>query len=81
METYEYPAVREIDGVYIRAERNGNWCNRCFTDLTAEEQQSFLDSLDTDGLKRMCLLIAGALRSVGDQFDIIRKDSEDEANE
>ena len=79
--TFEkYPLVRELDGVYARAERDGKWCNRCFTDLTAEEQQSFLNSLDIKGLRRMCLIMAGLLRKVGDQFDICSIDSEDDDN-
>jgi len=71
-----YPVVRELDGIYIRVERDGKWCNRCFTDLTDEEQQNFLGSLDTEGLQRMCLILAGILRKVCDQFGIAGRDSE-----
>lgn len=76
----KYPLVRELDGVYVRAERDGKWCNRCFTDLPAEEQQTVLDSLDIKGLQRMCLIMSGLLRKVGDQFDIFSIDPEDEDN-
>ena len=26
--------VRNLDGFYLRVERDGKWVNRCFTDLT-----------------------------------------------
>ena len=73
----KFPNVRDLDGVFIRAERYGEWCNRCFTDLTTDEQQDFLDSLDLKGLKRMCMIMAETLRKVGDQFDIVSRDPED----
>ena len=76
-----YPSERGLDGVFIRAERDGKWCNRCFTDLTTDEQQRFLDSLDTKGLQRMCLIMAETLRKVGDQFDIVSRDPEDSNDE
>ena len=44
------PIPRELDGVYCRVIRDGKSVNRCFTDLTAEEQERFLESLDKDGL-------------------------------
>ena len=66
------PMIRELDGIYNRVERNGIFHSLSFTDLTEVEQQKFLNRLDTDGLQRMCKLLANALREIGDQLDISR---------
>ena len=36
------PIPRELDGIYYRVERDGKWCNRCFTDLTTDEQEEMI---------------------------------------
>jgi len=66
-----YPKERELDGVYNRVEREGKRYSLCFTDLTVEEQQVFLNRLDFEGLHRMCLILAGSLRALGDRLDIV----------
>ena len=79
MNQNNYPTVRELDGVYVRVKRGEKYYNLCFSDLTNNEQQNFLERLNQEGLQRMCKLLAGELRAMGDQFDIVRKhDSEDE---
>jgi len=70
----KYPLKRELDGIYYRVEREGKFFNLCFTDLTVGEQREFLERLNTEGLIRMCHLLAEALRTVGEQFDIFRAD-------
>ena len=77
----DYPIQRDLDGIFIRTECDGKWCNRCFTDLTSYEQQDFLDSLDMKGLRRMCLIMAETLRKVGDQLDILSREPEDSDDE
>jgi len=72
-----YPVVRNLDGVFVRAIRDGKPCNRCFTDLTVKEQQLFLDGLDEQGLQRTCLIMSKTLRMLGDCFDISRRGSND----
>ena len=57
-----YPPVFELDGTYVRVKRDGKWINRCFSDLTDEEQANFLATLSSDGLKRLCLHLADCLR-------------------
>ena len=57
-----YPSVLELDGTYVRGNRDGNWLNRCFSDLNEDEQSNFLATLNTDGLKRLCLHLADCLR-------------------
>lgn len=72
----EYPKTRNLDGVYVRVERYGKSVNRCFSDLTVEEQERFMSKFDTEGLKRLCLLMTGRLRDIGDQLDLYVKDEE-----
>lgn len=72
------PIPRELDGIYYRAERDGKWCNRCFTDLTTDEQEEMIKKYDAEGLKRMVMLLAKILRDIGDTFNIVAKDEDDE---
>ena len=44
---------RDLDGFYLRVNRDGKWCNLCFTDLTEEEQSKWLDRLFGEGLRSM----------------------------
>lgn len=73
-----YPKERELDGIYYRVERDGKWHNLCFTDLTTDEQEEMIKKYDAEGLKRMVMLLAKILRDIGDTFDIIAKDEDDE---
>lgn len=73
-----YPKERALDGIYYRVERDGKWHNLCFTDLTTEEQEEMIKKYDAEGLKRMVMLLAKILRDIGDTFDIIAKDEDDE---
>ena len=67
-----YPKERNLDGVYYRVKRDGKWCNRCYTDLTDDEQNEFMSRLDEEGLKRLCSFLANTLRNMADQMNIIR---------
>lgn len=71
------PIPRELDGVYCRVIRDGKSVNRCFTDLTAEEQERFLESLDKDGLKRLCNHLAETMRRIADELDIVFREPEE----
>lgn len=73
-----YPIERELDGIYYRVERDGKWCNLCFTDLTTAEQEEMIKKYDAEGLKRMVMLLAKILRDIGDTFNIVAKDEDDE---
>ena len=72
------PIPRELDGIYYIVERDGKWCNRCFTDLTTDEQEEMIKKYDAEGLKRMVMLLAKILRDIGDTFNIVAKDEDDE---
>lgn len=76
MSVPNYPVPRNLDGVYVRVERYGKSVNRCFSDLTTEEQEHFMSKFDTEGLKRLCLLMTERLRDIGDQLDLYVKDEE-----
>ena len=65
-----YPTPRSLDSVYVRVERNGKDQTLSFTDLIEPEQQKYLATLDRDGLERMCMLMAGAVRGIGDLFGL-----------
>lgn len=36
-ETRTYPIPRDLDGIYVRMQRNGRWYSLCLSDLTEEE--------------------------------------------
>ena len=65
-----YPTPRSLDSVYVRVERNGKGRTLSFTDLIEPEQQKYLATLDRDGLERMCMLMASAVRGIGDLFGL-----------
>lgn len=73
----KYPQPRNLDSVFVRVIRNGSACDRCFTDLTDDEQKAYLQTLNTEGLERMCMLMAGAVRGIGDLFGLSFVGAED----
>ncbi len=68
-----YPKQRELDGVYTRVERNGHWCSVCFSDLTDEEQDKYMETLDETSLKLLCKVLCGELRSLADYLDAVKE--------
>ncbi len=62
---------RELDGYFFRIKRDGRFVNRCFTDLTVEEQKSVLTGRSAEWLTSLCLGLAEVIKNLGDQFDII----------
>lgn len=67
----EYPIQRHLDGVYFRMERDGKWCNVCFSDLTEDERNEVIDGWDVEQLKKMCNIMASYLRTLGDELDVV----------
>jgi hypothetical protein len=68
-----YPKQRELDGVYTRVERNGHWYSVCFSDLTDEEQDKYMETLDETSLKLLSKVICGELRSLADYLDAVKE--------
>ena len=71
MDVEKYPKERNLDGFYYRVERDGKYVNRCFSDLTDEEQTEFLSRIEKDGFIRMCKELAAIIRRIDDQFGIM----------
>ena len=70
MNDTNYPTERNLDGIFFRVTRDGKGVSLCFTDLTADEQESILRKYDRDALQRMCTILAKTLRGIGDFLDI-----------
>ena len=66
----EYPELRWLDSEIVEVVRGGKTVRRCFTDLTTAEQDAFLSGLDAHEVKRLCLLMAGAVRGIGDIYGL-----------
>lgn len=62
---------RNLDGVYFRVEREGQWVSLCFSDLTAEQMDAVLDNRSTEWLKSLCVILGKTIRRLGDDLDII----------
>ena len=66
----DYPDRRDLDGVYFRVERDGRFLSLCFTDMTEEEREKVIDGRPAEWLASLALIMANALRRVGDELDI-----------
>ena len=69
---------RNLDGVYFRVKRNGEWQNICFSDLTEDEMNKVMENRGEEWLKQMCRILAKSLKDLGDQFDIVCGDGDDD---
>ena len=69
---------RGLDGFFLRVKRGDRYVNRCFSDLTEEEQKKWLARLSEEGLRSMCMELGKIIRNIGDQFDIVSSLAEDE---
>lgn len=74
------PTRRNLSGVFIFDTLPGDERRKptCFEDCTEEKQQEWLDSLTPEALKGLSLQLAKTLRTIGDQFDIMCGEDEDE---
>lgn len=66
-----YPVRRDLDGVYFRVEREGRWQNVCFSDMTPQEREEAMEGRGEEWLRSMCVILADALRSVGDEMGLV----------
>ena len=66
----QYPELRWLDSVYVEVERAGSVVTRCFTDLTAEEQERYLTTLSPDEVAQLCMHMASAVRGIGDIYGL-----------
>lgn len=65
---------RNLDGIYLRVERNGKWQNLCLSDMTQEELEAALNPERGEWLKGAVIYLAQTLRKIGDMFDIACED-------
>lgn len=64
---------RNLDGLYFRIQRNGKWCNVCFSDMTPEEIEEVTKDRPVEWWKSVAIHLAECLKEVGDQFDIYKE--------
>lgn len=67
---------RNLDGIFFRVQRNGEWQNICFTDLTEEEIQRLFHSDEAsprsaEWWESMAMALRDVIRSIGEQLDIV----------
>lgn len=75
----EYPRQYGMDRIFIRVSREGKYMNLCFSDLTEDEQNAFLNTLTNSGLKRMCLELARSLRAFPEYAVKLEKEAKNKA--
>lgn len=69
---------RNLDGCYFRVERDGKWQSICFSDLTEKEQKQMLEGRSEEWLKSLCLYLAHVIKYIGDEFNIVSQEDEEE---
>lgn len=62
-----YPVTRELDGCYFRVERDGDWVDVCFTDLSKPEQIKVMEGRSDTWLKSLCTYLAKVVRANADE--------------
>lgn len=60
--------MRNLDGVYFRAKRDGKWDNICFTDLYDYEANEILISWEDDQLERSYNVLTDILNDLKDSL-------------
>lgn len=71
---------RNLSGVYIfeQFEDEEKRQPTCFEDCTREKQEEWLNSLEPEALKNLCLHLGETLRGIGDKFGIYAGDESEE---
>lgn len=62
---------RNLDGVYLRIQRDGKHQSICFSDLTEDEREE-LPRKSLEWWRGLAYHLADSLKEVGEQFDIVR---------
>ena len=63
-----YPEPRGLDGIYSSVERDGRVVERCFSDLSKDEQDAFLSKLNTEELQTLCKELSDTVRGIAELF-------------
>ena len=62
---------RNLDGIYFRVNRDNEWQNICFSDLSDDEMEEVMKDRPVEWLKSMCKILGHTIRDIGDQLDIV----------
>ena len=67
---------RNLDGIFFRVQRGGEWQNICFTDLTEEEIQRLFHGdaaspRSAEWWESLSMELRNVIRAIGDAFDIV----------
>lgn len=62
---------RDLDGIYLRIERNGKYQSLCLSDMTLKELDENLNPERGEWLKGAVIHLALTLHEIGDLFDIV----------
>lgn len=68
----EIPVSRNLDGVYYRVIREGKHVDRCFSDLTKNEQDDIMSEYNAEQLRQLCRYLCISIRQIGDALDLVR---------
>ena len=69
---------RNIDGIYMRVNRDGKWQNVCLSDMTKEELDEVLADRDRLWLKGAVRHLALTIQAIGCKFDLVCSEDEGE---
>lgn len=61
---------RNLDGIYFRVKRNGNYENVCFSDLTKSERDEICKDRPAEWYKSVAYHLADMLQEIGREFDL-----------
>ena len=73
-----YPAKRKLDGTFFRVKRDDRWESVCFSDLTMAERSEVCEGRSEEWLRSLAFILADAIRTIGDEFDIMADYERDE---
>jgi len=68
---------RELDGVYFRIKRDGEYDAFCFSDLTEEEMDLVLAGRSDEWLISLCKTLGNTIKRIGNQCDLVGSIVED----
>ena len=62
------PEPRGLDRLYVEVTRDAKPVERCFSDLSRDEQKNYLDGLNTEELKNVCYELSSTIRLIAELF-------------
>lgn len=69
---------RKLDGIFFRVKRGDKFKAICFSDLTENEREEICKDRPAEWFKSVAYHLADRLKFVGDCFDIVNGESEEE---